>query len=103
LWQAARPVSLNFDWRGRDFVERSAKRYQLTLPVKLNDGAGFTRDISTSGIFFETEKAHSVGQTVGLTAKLDGATVSCEGSVVRVEEINGRFGVAVALTAYRFH
>jgi hypothetical protein len=83
-------------------VQRSAKRYHLTLPVKLSDGAGFTRDISTSGIFFETEKVYSVGEAVGLSAKLDGATVCYEGSVVRVEKINGRFGVAVALTAYRF-
>lgn len=83
-------------------MERIAKRYQLTVPVKLEDGAGVTRDVSTSGIFFETERAHAVGETVGLSASLDGATVRYEGSVVRVERINGRFGVAVALTSFRF-
>jgi hypothetical protein len=33
---------------------RRGQRFKLALPVQLNDGTGTTRDISTSGIFFET-------------------------------------------------
>ena len=33
---------------------RRGQRFKLTLGVQLNDGTGMTRDISTSGIFFET-------------------------------------------------
>jgi hypothetical protein len=83
-------------------VESRAKRYQLTVPVTLGEGTGVTRDLSTTGLFFETERAHSLGETVGLSADLDGSTLRCEGSVVRVEQINGRYGVAVALTSFRF-
>ena len=72
------------------------------MPVKLAEGGGLTRDMSTAGLFFETVKAHAIGDPVGLSADLDGATVHCEGHVVRVEKIDGRFGVAVALTSYRF-
>jgi hypothetical protein len=34
---------------------RRGERFKLALPVQLNDGIGTTYDISTSGIFFETE------------------------------------------------
>jgi hypothetical protein len=36
---------------------RMGERYKLALPIQLNDGIGTTCDISTSGIFFETESA----------------------------------------------
>jgi hypothetical protein len=38
---------------------RKGERYKLALPVQLNGGIG-TCDISTSGIFFETESAYSI-------------------------------------------
>lgn len=84
-----------------DFVRR-ATRYNLTLPVRLRDAAGVTRDMSTSGIFFETEKALSIGDTVDLSADFENTTIQYEGRVVRVEKIEDRFGIAVALTSYRF-
>jgi hypothetical protein len=31
---------------------RRGERYKLALPLQLKNGAGMTRDISTSGIFF---------------------------------------------------
>jgi len=61
-----------------------------------------TRDISTSGIFFETERGHSIGDTVNLSVRLGGASIQCEGRVVRLEQVDGKFGIAVDLTSYRF-
>ena len=84
-------------------MERGAKRYQLTLPVRIGEGTGITRDLSTSGVFYETEKPHTLGETVGLAADFEGCTLQFEGSVVRVERANGHFGVAVALTSFRFN
>ena len=82
---------------------RRAQRYQLAVPVRLQDGStGITRDISTSGILFETERAHSIGDTVNLSVHLREATVQCEGRVVRLEQVDGKFGIAVDLTSYRF-
>ena len=46
---------------------RKGERFKVALPVQLNDGIGITCDISTSGIFFETESAHSVGETIRLS------------------------------------
>ena len=47
---------------------RKGERFKLALPVQLNDGIGTTCDISTSGIFFETESAHSIGETIRLSS-----------------------------------
>ena len=84
------------------FVERSARRYQVRLPVKDGEHIAFTRDISTAGIFFETPRAHAVGEEVGLETQFDDTRVRYAGRVVRVESINEHYGVAVALTSYRF-
>jgi PilZ domain len=81
---------------------RKGERYKLALPVQLNDGTGTTCDISTSGIFFETESAHSIGGTIRLFLNFEHETLQCEGRVVRVEPRNGQFGVAVELKSYGF-
>jgi hypothetical protein len=81
---------------------RIGDRYKLALPVQLNDGIGTTCDISTSGIFFETESAYAIGDTIRLFLNFEAETLQCEGRVVRVEPRNGQFGVAVALTSYVF-
>jgi Tfp pilus assembly protein PilZ len=72
------------------------------VPVQLNDGIGITRDISTSGIFFETESAYSIGDTIRLSVNFEHETLQCEARVVRVEPRNGQFGVAVELKSYAF-
>ena len=81
---------------------RRGQRFKLALRVQLNDGIGMTRDISTSGIFFETESAHSIGDTIRLFLNFEHETLQCEARVVRVEPRNGQFGVAVELKSYVF-
>jgi hypothetical protein len=81
---------------------RRGERYKLALPVQLNDGTGTTCDISTSGIFFETERAYSIGNTIRLSLHFERETLQCEARVVRVEPRNGQFGLAVELTSYVF-
>jgi len=81
---------------------RKGERFKLALPVQLSDGIGITRDISTSGIFFETEKAYAIGDTIRLSLNFEHETLHCEARVVRVEPRNGQFGVAVELTSYVF-
>jgi PilZ domain len=90
-------------WVGLLFLSRwKGERYRLALPVQLNDGIGFTCDISTSGILFETESAYSIGDTIRLLLNFQYETLQCEARVVRVEPRNGQFGVAVVLTSYVF-
>jgi len=81
---------------------RRGQRFKLALPVQLNDGIGITRDISTSGIFFETESAYAIGDTIRLLLNFEHETLQCEARVVRVEPRNGQFGIAVELTSYVF-
>jgi hypothetical protein len=81
---------------------RIGERYRLALPVQLNDGIGITCDISTSGIFFETESAYAIGDTIRLFLNFEHETLQCEARVMRVEPRNGQFGVAVELTSYVF-
>ena len=81
---------------------RKGERYKLALPVQLNDGIGTTCDISTSGIFLETESAHLIRDTIRLFLNFEHATLQREARVVRVEPRNGQFGVAVELKSYVF-
>ena len=81
---------------------RRGERYKLALPVQLKNGAGMTRDISTSGIFLETESAYSIGDMIRLLLNFEHETLQCEARVVRVEPRNGQFGVAVELRSYGF-
>jgi hypothetical protein len=81
---------------------RRGERYKLSLPVQLDDGNGTTCDISASGIFFETESAYAIGDTIRLFLNFEHETLQCEARVVRVEPCNGQFGVAVELRSYVF-
>ena len=81
---------------------RRGQRFKLTLGVQLNDGIGTTCDISTSGIFFETERAHAIGDTIRLSLSFEHETLQCEARVVRVESHDGQFGIAVELKSYVF-
>jgi Tfp pilus assembly protein PilZ len=81
---------------------RKGERFKLAVPVQLNDGTGTTCDISTSGIFFETERTYSIGDTIRLSLSFEHETLQCEARVVRVEPRNGQFGAAVELKSYVF-
>ena len=82
---------------------RRTERYRLAVPFHFQErGTGVTRDISTSGVFFETDQAHSIGDRILLSVDFGDATVQCEGRVVRVDQLEGKFGIAVELTSYAF-
>ncbi len=92
-----------------DTVERrQAVRYPIPFHVELERGSGISRDISTSGIFFETDQAFSAGAPIQLTLVLELTSPSiptylqCRGQIVRTEQHQERMGVAVAFTSYRF-
>jgi hypothetical protein len=87
---------------------RQARRYRLALPIELEHGTGLTRDISASGVFFETDSSFPVGGTISFSLVLEYADPSgplrlhCQGEIVRVERYEGKVGVAVRFTAYWF-
>jgi len=88
---------------------RQALRFPMTLPVELERGSGITRNISTSGVFFETDQVLSTGALIRLILALEEPTypgtpicLHCQGQIVRAEQHEEKMGVAVAFTSYRF-
>lgn len=86
--------------RGRD--KRREERVAASLPVALATASGITRDVSATGIFFETEAQYAKGSTVDLTVELETPAgrlqLKCQGEIIRVEKRGTRVGVAVKIT-----
>jgi hypothetical protein len=88
--------------------KRQEPRHQGKLPVELETGQGVTRNFSSSGIFFETDRSFSTGQIIDFTLILEHVDpaspvrLKCRGTIVRVEEIGQKIGVAAAIDSYTF-
>jgi hypothetical protein len=85
--------------------QRRMPRYPVGLAVEMEKGKGLTRDISASGIYFETEELYSPGAPIRFTLVLEysGPTplhLSCVGEVLRVDTHGDMFGVAAAITSH---
>ncbi|WP_224982689.1 PilZ domain-containing protein [Geomonas agri] len=82
---------------------RKAVRYSCEVPIELREGTGLTRDYSTDGIYFTTDQVLGLGEEVQLTMCLTNqgpnkmVKLTCHAQVVRVEEVDGRQGTAVAI------
>ena len=84
-----------------------AERYEATVPVSLEHGKGVTRNVSSSGVYFETDQAFTAGSAVSFRLDFENAPggplrVTCEGKIVRVEQRDGKLGVAATITDYKF-
>ncbi len=93
----------------KDFdMKRQAQRISVALPVELENGKGVTRDVSVSGVFFETDLLFSLGTPISFFLILEHADpvgpirIQCQGNIVRVEPRHGKLGVAVAIDSHRF-
>jgi hypothetical protein len=81
---------------------RRDPRVKATLAVNM-DGriAGVTKDVSASGVFFETDEDMADGSPIEFTVEFDGPTgkfvLRCTGQVVRVERSGGKLGVAAKI------
>jgi len=90
-----------------EFTERrEAARLEVRLPMELERGNGWTRDVSASGVYFETDESFTPGAPIRFSLFLKHAFPSpfrleCTGQIVRVERREGRVGVAAAITEYR--
>ena len=85
---------------------RQAPRYPVGLSVDLGSQTGVTRDMSASGVFFETDAPLAPGAPITFSLVLKHAhpnapiLLRCEGEIIRVEARDGRIGVAAAITAH---
>ena len=92
---------------GRGRTRRRAGRLKTTLPVVMEFGgeSGITRDVSLSGVLLEMDTAYAVGSTVHFVIEHPTASgmmaMESTGTVIRVEKLGNKFGVAVKLLSQR--
>jgi hypothetical protein len=82
---------------------RQAARYPVQIPVELPQAPGVTRDVSASGVYFETAHDLEPGSTVEFAFTLKNPEgpplrLICKGEVRRVERKGQALGVAATLT-----
>ena len=78
---------------------RTNERFNLCCLVAFREGRGWSRDISTTGIYFSTKRALKESEIIQLTIHLNQEpNVHCEGKVVRTEQRTDHYGVAVQFT-----
>lgn len=86
--------------------ERGADRFDTELPVEMGGIQGLTRNISATGVYFETETAKEPGSRVHFTVELNvlgqKLKLICEGEVVRVHRNGSALGVAARLVSSFF-
>jgi c-di-GMP-binding flagellar brake protein YcgR len=100
---------------------RTVQRYKLPVAVEVRCRSestesefihGKTRDVSTRGLYLNSNQQFAVGTRIALSLTLPvptdgfGAVVDCEAKVVRVEEDpdarTRRFGIAVVIDSYNY-
>ncbi len=88
--------------------KRTASRFSMSLPLHVDGKAGTTRDVSTKGIYFETDESYAPGSELQLSMELlnvapeGAAQLVCKGRIVRVEPKDGRLGIAITIESHRF-
>ncbi|HET7361992.1 MAG TPA: PilZ domain-containing protein [Burkholderiales bacterium] len=86
---------------------RREPRFESDLAVELDGGSARARNVSASGIYFETAVPFRKGSDLRFTvqfAPVEGAPLrmECRARVVRVERLVGRFGVGAAIQHFNF-
>ena len=85
---------------------RGADRFDTALPVEINDMQGLTRNISATGIYFESQVAQEPGSPVHFTVEVsvrgEKLKLDCEGEVVRINRKEGLLGIAAKLKSAFF-
>jgi hypothetical protein len=87
-------------------LRRAQQRVSAVLPVKVEGRpAGVTRDISPSGIYFETDTEMASGSVILFSLEFDNPSgkllLECSGEVVRVEKAGGKIGIAAKIVESR--
>jgi hypothetical protein len=87
-------------------LRRTQQRVSAVLPVNIEGRiAGMTKDISPSGIFFETDMEMASGSSIHFALEFDNPSgkllLRCSGEIVRVERAGGKIGVAAKIVESR--
>jgi hypothetical protein len=86
-----------------DREQRSAVRFDTSLPVQVQGSAGEAHNVSVQGIYFESDIQQRVGALVEVAVEFTfhgrRHHLHCEGKVMRVERRGDRVGVGARLLA----
>jgi hypothetical protein len=81
--------------------KRLADRFDSQLPIEFNGKHGLTRNISATGVYFESQADQVPGSVVQFIVEVDvqgqKLKMICKGEVVRVDHKDGVVGIAVKL------
>lgn len=81
---------------------RKEERVSTELPVYLGGIVGRTRDVSASGIRFETDATYALGNSISFSVEMNTSggkmVLRCQGEVVRIEPQGKKVSVAVKIT-----
>lgn len=86
---------------GNNTDHRAAARFDTALAVDVEGVAARTRNISDSGVYFESDVDRPLGTLLSLNVQFTQGGrqhwLACEGMVVRVTHADGHHGVAARL------
>lgn len=75
----------------------------MDAPVEFRGGTGVTRDLSVNGVFFVCDTPMVVGSRLSVSILFDDnladmpVRMDCKGTIVRIEQLSGKVGVAMRL------
>lgn len=82
--------------------KRRVERVVTPLPVRVGRAVGITRDVSTSGAYFEIRGTDCLGIPVSFAMEVDTPNgrmvLNCTGDIVRIEPRENKVGIAVKIT-----
>lgn len=86
---------------------RSEERHATDLCLRLGEGSGIAKNVSPTGIYFETEVPLDPGATIHFEIDFNDPTsgplrIRCAASVVRVEHKDGKVGVGARILECQF-
>ena len=88
--------------------KRASQRIRVEVPVYIGQEEAVTRDISWAGIYFLTDQAFAEGGglnfSLDLTYTMPGKPIKldCQGEVIRVEQHDGKFGIAAKINKFQY-
>lgn len=81
--------------------EHRSKRYSTELSTTVDGMTGVTRNVSATGLYIVQDKECETGSHIDFWVDLDTPggklKLCCEGEVIRVEKVDGKFGIGVKI------
>jgi len=86
---------------------RREERVATSLPLTMVEGKGVARNVSASGIYFETDAQLTEGSPLSFTVEFEDSPggplrAQCVARVVRVERRDGKVCVGAAIESFSF-